>query len=196
MLSFQASPKNKCKISPRIPKLFFLSDLFSENVRHLGHNNCSRQISIKDETNDEPIYKTVEFFAEKDNLQQWQDEFLDAYKIMASNNNENLVTSKHAEFIMSPDSKIHGCLQTFVDIDKKKSKKFKITTPKKIKPRNPLQGLDAVDCQKACLKTKDCNHFLFDEVEETCRMYKEIVDRQTGSRFNVYGTRDECLKSE
>ena len=183
MLSFQASPKNKCKISPRIPKLFFLSDLFSENVRHLGHNNCSRQISIKDETNEEPIYKTVEFFAEKDNLQQWQDEFLDAYKIMASNKNQNLVTSKHAEF-MSPDSKIHGCLQTFVDIDMKKSKKFKIMTPNP-KPKNPL------DCQKACFNTKDCNHFLFDEVEETCRMYKEIVDRQTGSRFNVYGTR-EC----
>ena len=37
--------------------------------------------------------KIVDFFAEKDNLAVWHNEFLDSYKKMASNKNQNLETS-------------------------------------------------------------------------------------------------------
>ena len=60
--------------------------------RHLGFNDCPKQKQLKHEG--KPMSKIVDFFAEKDNLAVWQNEFLDAYKKMASNKNQNLETSE------------------------------------------------------------------------------------------------------
>ena len=59
--------------------------------RHLGGNSCPKQKKLKHKG--KPMSKIVDFFAEKDNLAVWHNEFLDSYKKMASNKNQNLETS-------------------------------------------------------------------------------------------------------
>ena len=77
--------------------------------RKIGHiispdnlTDCPKQVSIKDETNNQPLYKTVEYFAKRWNLAKWQNEFLDAYRIMATNKNTGLTP-------ITADFNSHGC---------------------------------------------------------------------------------------
>ena len=68
----------------------------------VNRSKCRKQSKIKDEKNGRSIWKTVEMFARKEKLDVWHKEFLEAYQIIATNNNENLVQNE--DFFMA-----HGC---------------------------------------------------------------------------------------
>ena len=152
----------------------------------LGTSDCALQNSIFDETNDKPIWTTVEEFAKKNNLGLWHREFLDAYETMSCNNNGALVRNNH--FFMA-----HGCqcFQNQMDF-------WSSGRGPKVGPTKTVSN--PVECLNLCQEHQGCREFLFNEEDGTCKMY-EYFDKVTknpskikkgASKFMVYGNLAHC----
>ena len=137
---------------------------------------CGLQKSIRDEQNDNPIYKTVEYYAEKDRLGRWHADFLDSYKIMASNKNTDLTQN---EFTYGHAC---SCFQPFLDFGNK------------VEIDKNEQLSSAPDCQARCGEYDECVGFIYDEKNTRCKIYSELSGPQISSRFTIYGTK-ECSRN-
>ena len=139
---------------------------------------CGLQEKIRD--GEKFMYETVEYFAEKENLGAWHNEFLDSYKIMASNKNTDLVDNEFA----------HGhsctCLYPFLDFENKIEIEIEKTMKRKVS--SPLA------CQVRCGKYNDCVGFMFDEKTTACYIYSELSEPKVSmTRFELYGFKgNEC----
>ena len=82
--------------------------IFVRKIRYINSRTTSPialsklASKMKQISNNQPLFRTVEHFAKRWNLAKWQNEFLDAYKIMATNKNTGLAP-------ITADFNSHGC---------------------------------------------------------------------------------------
>ena len=139
---------------------------------------CSLQRSIQDEKNGRHIYRTVREFADHRSLGKWHNEFLDSYKIMASNKNTDLVDNDDFLF-----GNACSCYKSFLDFDTKD----RIGRPKKF--------ATVSECQANCREYDDCVGFLYNEKDTRCSIYSELSEPKIGERFTIYGPKT-CSRRE
>ena len=150
--------------------------------------NCEKQTKIKDEITSEPIWKTAEFFAQKDSLAKWHTEFLNSYGKMMTNGNNGLVQQSMPM--------AHGCECFIGDYNILSNGKVD-ENGNKLTLKRAKNVKSAKDCFDKCKEQKGCNEFLYKEHFQQCDLFSKLIKNkdtiQTGAhRFIVYGSMDKC----
>ena len=158
-----------------------------------GLVNCGKQESIKDEKTKNPIWKTVELFAQKESLSIWHNEFLKAYGKMMVNGNSNKSLKKQ----VMPMAHGCKCFQNRLDFWSTGKKE----NNESLKVGRTYTVASAKACLDKCIEQDGCNEFLFKEKPKKCEMYSKLIHspntiQRNGSRFVVYGNMVNCNDNE